>query len=148
LLPGHAAGPQIQIFGTDINDPVSIEVARAGLYLRNIEAEVSPRRLRRFFTREQAGYRISKQIRELCVFARQNVAADPPFSQLDLISCRNLLIYLSAPLQKRVLPTFHYALNPGGFLVLGTSETVGRFTDLFELINQKCAIYRRPGATR
>ena len=97
----------------------SVEKARAGLYPHSIEAEVSPERLRRFFTKEDGGYRIGKSIRDMCVFARQNVTADPPFSRLDLISCRNLLIYLSAPLQQRIIPTFHYALNPGGFLLLG-----------------------------
>ena len=142
VLDSGTDRPPIQIFGTDINDPVAIDAARSGLYPRKIEAEVSPQRLGRFFTREEGGYRISKEIREMCVFARQNIAADPPFSRLDLISCRNLLIYLSASLQKRIFPTFHYALNPGGYLVLGTSETVGSFTDLFEPLSKKHTIYR------
>ena len=135
--------PPIQIFGTDINDLASIEKARVGRYPHSIESGVSPERLRRFFTKEEGGYRVGKSIRDMCVFARQNVAADPPFSRLDLISCRNLLIYLGGPLQKRVIPTFHYALNPGGYLLLGAAETIGRFTDLFTPADKKHNIYRR-----
>jgi two-component system CheB/CheR fusion protein len=135
--------PPIQLFGTDINDAVSVEKARVGLYPHSIESEISPERLRRHFTREDHGYRIGKSIRDMCVFARQNVAADPPFSRLDLISCRNLLIYLSAPLQKRVIPTFHYALNPGGYLLLGTAEAVGSFADLFSTVDKHHSIYRK-----
>jgi two-component system CheB/CheR fusion protein len=135
--------PPIQFFGTDINDAVSVEKARVGLYPHSIESEISPERLRRHFTREDHGYRIGKSIRDMCVFARQNVAADPPFSRLDLISCRNLLIYLSGPLQKRVIPTFHYALNPDGYLLLGTAEAVGSFTDLFSPVDQHHSIYRK-----
>ena len=117
--------PPIQIFATDLSDRTALDKARAGIYPESIEGEVSPERLRRFFKREDHVYRIDKSIRDMCVFARQNVTADPPFSHLDLISCRNVLIYLAPPLQKRVLPTFHYALNAPGFLVLGTAETVG-----------------------
>jgi two-component system CheB/CheR fusion protein len=133
----------IQIFATDLSDTVSLQKAREGLYPENIEAEVSAERLRRFFTKEDAKYRINKAIRDMCVFAKQNVAADPPFSRLDLISCRNLLIYLATPLQKRVIPTFHYALNPDGFLLLGASETVGSFADLFSLVDHKYRVYRK-----
>lgn len=141
--------PPIQIFATDISDPNSLEKARAGLYPDSIEAEVSPERLRRFFRKEDHMYRVDKHIRELCVFARQNVAADPPFSHLDLISCRNVLIYLATPLQKRVLPTFHYALRIPGFLVLGTAETVGENTDLFEMVDRANKIYvKKPAASR
>ena len=119
--------------------------ARAGVYPDSIEADVSPERLRRFFTKEDHGYRINKSIRDMCVFARQNVTADPPFSHLDLISCRNVLIYLATPLQKRVLPTFHYALERPGFLVLGSSETVGEHTDLFELVDRDAQDLRQEG---
>ena len=143
FLDQKAIRPPIQIFGTDINDLASIEKARVGLYPHSIESEVSPERLRRFFTKEDGGYRVGKSIRDMCVFARQNVAADPPFSRLDLISCRNLLIYLGGPLQKRVIPTFHYALNPGGYLLLGAAETIGRFTDLFTPADKKHNIFRR-----
>jgi two-component system CheB/CheR fusion protein len=122
---------------------VSLAHARGGLYPESIEAEVSPERLRRFFTHEDGGYRINKSLRDMCVFARQNVAADPPFSRVDLVSCRNVLIYLAPPLQQRVIPTLHYALNPTGFLVLGTAETVGGFTDLFEVVDRQHKIYSR-----
>jgi two-component system CheB/CheR fusion protein len=104
-------------------------------------AEVSPQRLRRFFTKDDGKYRVSKALRDLCVFAKHNVAADPPFSHLDLVSCQNLLIYLTPALQKQVISTFHYALNQPGFLVLGTSETIGSFTDLFGVVDYKHRIY-------
>lgn len=120
--------PAIQIFATDLSDQTALDKARADTYPESIESEVSPERLRRFFKSEDHVYRIDKSIREVCVFARQNVTADPPFSHLDLIGCRNVLIYLASPLQKRVLPTFHYALNVPGYLVLGTAESVGETT--------------------
>ena len=126
----------IQIFATDLGDPAALDKARAGLYPESIEAEVSPERLRRFFVKEDRHYRIQKSVRDLCVFARQNVTVDPPFSRVDLVTCRNVLIYMSPPLQERLLPVFHFALNPGGFLVLGLAETVGSFGDLFELANR------------
>ncbi|HET7558903.1 MAG TPA: chemotaxis protein CheB, partial [Limnochordia bacterium] len=142
--------PPIQIFATDICDETVLQKARAGFYPKSIEAEVSPDRLRRFFTKENGAYRIDKSIRDVCVFARQDVTADPPFSHLDLISCRNVLIYFAAPLQKRVLPLFHYALNEGGFLVLGTAESVGEHTDLFGVAdrNRKIFAKKTPGARR
>ncbi len=133
----------VQFFGTDLSDSVSLHKAREGIYPENIEAEVSQDRLRRFFTKEDSKYRVKKCLRDMCVFARQNVASDPPFSQLDLISCRNLLIYFAPQLQKRIIPTFHYALNPGGFLLLGASETIGPFTDLFGLVEQEHKIFRK-----
>ena len=135
--------PTVQIFATDIADSRSIEKARVGLYPDAIEREVSPERLRRFFTKETEGYRVRKPVRELCVFAKQNVMADPPFSRLDLITCRNVLIYLGTVAQRRVLETFHYALGPGGFLVLGESETVGEHIDLFGVLDKKHKIYSR-----
>lgn len=141
-----AARP-IQIFATDLGDPQFLERARAGLYPESIEAEVSPERLRRFFTKEDGHYRVQKTVRALCVFARQNVTADPPFSRVDLVTCRNVLIYMSAPLQERLLPVFHFALNPGGFLVLGLAETVGSFGDLFESVNRDHKIYRKRDTT-
>jgi two-component system, chemotaxis family, CheB/CheR fusion protein len=131
----------VQLFATDLSDTVSLQRAREGIYPDSIEAEVSPERLRRFFTKEDSKYRINKALRDICVFAKQNVASDPPFSRIDLISCRNLLIYLSPNLQKRVIPTFHYALNPKGFLLLGASETIGSFTDLFSVVDHKHRIY-------
>ena len=134
----------VQIFATDI-DSKAIAVARAGLYPASIAADVSPERLARFFTVEPGGsaYRIHKGIRDMLVFSEQNAIKDPPFSKLDLISCRNLMIYMGADLQKKLIPLFHYALNPGGFLFLGTSETVGEFGDHFTPLDRKLKIYQR-----
>ncbi|MFM2064185.1 MAG: hypothetical protein RLZZ507_3856 [Cyanobacteriota bacterium] len=132
----------IQIFATDINE-VAIEKARIAIYKPNHVAEISPERLKHFFIQLEGGYQIRKSVRELCVFARQNIISDPPFSRIDLISCRNVLIYLGAAVQKRVIPVFHYGLNPTGFLMLGTSETVGESTDLFTLVDKKYKIYSR-----
>ena len=137
--------PPIQIFATDLSELGSLVKAREGVYPINIAAEVSPERLRRFFTQEQETYRINQSIRDMCVFARQDVAADPPFSRLDLISCRKL-IYLAPAFQERIIPTFHYALNPNGFLLLGTAETVGSFANLFGLVDPKSRIYSRKAA--
>lgn len=135
--------PPIQIFATDLSHDISLSAARAGVYPQSIEAEVSPERLRRFFAKEEGKYRVIKSIRDLCVFAKQNIVADPPFSRVDLISCRNVLIYLSPALQKRVIPTFHYALNPNGVLVLGNAESIGSFTDLFEPLHCAHRIYSK-----
>jgi two-component system CheB/CheR fusion protein len=140
-LDNNLRPPPIQIFATDLSDTMSLQKAREGLYPETIESEVSTERLRRFFTQEDGKYRISKSIRSLCVFAKQNVAGDPPFSRVDLISCRNLLIYLAPALQKRVIPTFHYALNPIGFLLLGAAESVGPFTDLFDVVDFSHRLY-------
>ena len=135
---------RIQVFATDI-DSQAISVARAGRYPANISADITPERLARFFTAEPegGGYCITKGIRDMLVFSEQNVIKDPPFSKLDLICCRNLLIYLSGDLQKKLIPLFHYALNPDGFLFLGTSETVGEFGKLFSVVNRKAKIYQR-----
>jgi len=130
-MSAEQALPQVQIFATDISAS-ALQRARAGVYPLAIERDVSPGRLSRFFVRTDDAYRIVKSIRDVCVFARQDVSADPPFSNLDLISCRNLLIYLEPPLQKSVLPLFHYALKPGGFLLLGASEAIRNFEGLFE----------------
>ncbi|MBI2873774.1 MAG: PAS domain S-box protein [Firmicutes bacterium] len=141
--------PPVLIFATDVNESV-LQKARAGVYPESIEAEVSPGRLRRFFHKEDHLYRIDQSVRDLCIFGRQNITADPPFSHLDLISCRNLFIYLATPVQKRVVPLFHYALNVPGFLVLGSAESVGEHTDLFEVIDRKYKIYAKKttGASR
>ncbi len=133
----------IQIFGTDLSEP-AIQRARAGLYKEGIAAEVSEVRLRRFFHKVPDGYQISKSIREMCVFARQNVFSDPPFSRMDLISCRNVLIYLSPVLQKRIIPIFHYALKERGFLLMGNTEgLVGSGSEIFDLVDRKSKIYQR-----
>ncbi len=130
-----------QIFATDLGDPGSLERACAGLYPESIEAELTPERLHRFFKKEDRLYRVDKSIRDSCLFARQNLSADPPFSHVDLISCRNVLIYMNPALQRRVLPIFHYALNVPGFLVLGSSETVGEQNELFEARDRVNRIY-------
>jgi len=132
----------LQVFATDL-DRDAIERARQGLYPTNIVADVSPGRLRRFFYQEERGYRVSKEIREMVVFAPQNVIMDPPFTKLDVISCRNLLIYLAPQVQKRLMPLFHYSLNPGGVLFLGSAETVGSFSSLFTPLDGKTRLYRR-----
>lgn len=134
--------PPIQIFATDISEP-AIAKARSGFYLENQMMDVSGERRDRFFSLEGGGYRINKSVRELCIFARQNLGSDPPFSNLDLISCRNVLIYLAEPLQKRVIPIFHYSLNQTGFLLLGTSESIGKFSYLFTPLHTKCKIYAK-----
>lgn len=136
---------KIQIFATDIDD-VAIEKARKGLYPSSIGEAVSPERLSRFFQQEDGSYRAKKGLRDMVVFAEQNVIQDPPFSKLDLVSCRNLLIYMRPELQKRIIPLFHYALNPGGFLFLGSSETIGEFVDLFEAVDRRWKLYRRKDA--
>lgn len=137
-----SGGPPIQIFTTDVSKQ-AIQFAREGLYRENIVSDVSPERLRRFFVPTSGGYQISKQIRDLCIFAVQDVTNDPPFSKLDLISCRNLLIYLTAPVQKRVLATLHYALSPSGYLLLGNSETVGANSELFRPASKKYKLYSK-----
>jgi PAS domain S-box-containing protein len=132
----------LQIFATDL-DREAIEKARVGAYPDNIAADVPPERLHRFFVQDEHGYRIGKEIREMVVFAPQNIIMDPPFTKLDILSCRNLLIYLSGELQKKIIPLFHYSLNPGGILFLGSAETVGSFTSLFAPLDAKSRIYRR-----
>ena len=135
-LGERASQTQIQIFGSDVNAS-AIETARAGLYIENIARDVSEERLRRFFVLTGNHYRVAQSVRDLCIFARQDVTHDPPFSKLDLVSCRNLLIYLDPVLQKRVIQLFHYALNPDGVLMLGQSETIGTLTDLFRTLDDK-----------
>jgi len=132
----------VQIFGTDL-DAEAVETARAGQYPDGIAVDVTPKRLERYFLGDEGTYRVRKEIRERVVFASQNVIKDPPFTKLDVLSCRNLLIYLNANLQKRLLPIFHYALKPSGLLFLGTSETVGSLTDLFEPLDKRWKIFQR-----
>jgi len=136
----------IQIFATDI-DSRSVASARTGRYPASVAADIAAERLARFFTSEPDGatYRVHKNIRDMLIFSEQDVIKDPPFSKLDLISCRNLLIYLGGELQKKLILLFHYALNPGGFLFLGTSETVGDCSDLFVPLDRKLKVYQRKG---
>lgn len=137
-----AANKDLQIFATDLSDQ-ALDRARSGLYSERAVAEISPERLKRFFVRLDGGYQINKSVRDMCIFAKQNVANDPPFSNLDLISCRNLLIYLGPALQKRVIPTLHYALKDDGYLMLGESESLGPYADQFTLIDKKNKIYQK-----
>jgi two-component system, chemotaxis family, CheB/CheR fusion protein len=133
----------VQIFGTDIS-PEALEIARAGRYIENIARNVSPERLERFFVRDGEHYCVDKTVRDLCTFSRHDVLNDPPFSRMDLLSCRNLLIYLSAQAQRSVMPLFHYALRPEGVLMLGPSETVGAFSELFGVIeNRRSKLYSK-----
>ena len=131
----------VQIFGTDI-DSVAINRARAGIYPINISADVTGTRLKRFFIKEGGTYKVRKELREMLVFAPQSIIKDPPFTKLDLLCCRNLLIYMGTELQKRLLPIFNYSLKPEGLLFLGSSETIGGFTDLFSVVDQKWKLYK------
>jgi two-component system CheB/CheR fusion protein len=132
----------LQIFATDL-DQDAIDKARQGFFPANIAADVLPERLRRYFIQDENGYRIGKEIREMVIFATQNIIMDPPFTKLDILICRNLLIYLEPELQKKLLPLFHYSLNPGGALFLGSAETVSTFTDLFSPLHAKSRLFRR-----
>ena len=137
-----AGNVSLQVFATDL-DRDAIDRARAGVYPANIAADVSPERLRRFFIKEEHGWRVGKEIRETVVFASQNMIMDPPFTKLDLLICRNLLIYLDPGMQKKLIPLFHYSLNSGGVLFLGSAETIGAFTGLFAPLAGKKRLYRR-----
>jgi two-component system, chemotaxis family, CheB/CheR fusion protein len=143
----HVRARPLQIFATDLNEAVLIK-ARAGLYVKNVVQDLSAERLQRFFIEEQGGYRIKKELRQLVVFARQNVLNDPPFSHMDLISCRNVLIYIEPELQRKIVPMFHYALNPGGTLFLGASESIAGFTHLFDPIGRKQKLFARKTGVR
>ncbi len=132
----------LNVFATDL-DKDAIDKARQGVYPANIAADVSPERLKRFFAKDEHGYRVGTEIREMVVFAPQSLILDPPFTKLDILSCRNLLIYLAPEMQKKLIPLFHYSLSPGGILFLGSAETVGGFTDLFDSLGGKTRLYRR-----
>lgn len=137
---------KFQIFATDV-DKDAIETARAGVYPASIAVDVSQERLTRFFTKAEDTYRVKKEVREIVTFALQSLIKDPPFSMLDMVSCRNLLIYLSPVLQKKVLTTLHYSLKKEGVLFLGTSETIGELTDLFSIYDRKWRIYKSKGGS-
>ncbi|RKT45415.1 chemotaxis protein CheB [Thiocapsa rosea] len=141
-LGDRAVGARIQIFGTDI-DAKAIDKARAGLFADQLVAHLAPEQLKRFFVKAAGGYEVVKQVRDLCIFAVQNLVKDPPFSRLDLVSCRNLMIYFGPPLQKQALQIFHYALEPNRFLMLGSSESIGARADLFALLDQRSKIYTK-----
>jgi two-component system CheB/CheR fusion protein len=137
---------QIQLFGTDANER-GIEKARAGIYGERMAQEVSPERLRRFFTKVDEGYRVSKGVRDLCVFAKQNLVEDPPFSRMSLVACRNLLIYLGPELQRKVVPILHYALRPSGYLFLGHAESAAGFPEFFASFDKKHKIFVKKALT-
>ena len=138
---------KLQVFASDV-DPDAVASAREGLYPETIEADVSPERLARFFTKEDHGYRVLPELRAAVVFTVQDVLADPPFSRLDLVSCRNLLIYLRPEAQAKVISLFHFALREGGVLLLGSSETVGNADGRFEVISKPERLYRHIGRSR
>ncbi len=141
------ARPRLQIFATDL-DPDAINRARQGFYPTNIAADVSPERLQRFFTLEEPGYRVSQEIRERVTFAPHNALKDPPFTRLDLLSCRNLLIYLTPEVQRKLLALFHYSLLPGGILFLGSAEGTNSLSDLFTPIHSQARLFRRSTAAQ
>ena len=145
-LGDRASSFQVQIFGTDLNEK-GIQKARAGIYRESIAEEISPERMARFFVKVDEGYRVNKAVRDMCVFARQNLANDPPFSQMNVVACRNLLIYIQPVLQKKIIPILHYALKPSGFLVLGGSESVSAFPELFSTVDKKHRIYAKKAIT-
>jgi two-component system CheB/CheR fusion protein len=137
----------VQIFGTDVSDK-NIEKARAGLYPETIADDVSEERLKNFFSKSNNHYQISKAIRDMCIFAKQDLTRDPPFSNLDIVSCRNVLIYFKPQIQKKIIPLFHYALKLGGFLLLGKSESIAGFNDLFSPMNKGIVYTKRPVVSR
>jgi two-component system CheB/CheR fusion protein len=140
------AAMAIQIFATDISE-TALDRARNGLYTKGAVAHVSAERLKRFFVHQEGGYQVNKSIRDMCIFARQNLVKDPPFSNLDLVSCRNLLIYLGPLLQRRVIPSLHYALKPNGYLLLGDAESLGGFGEHFSLVDKKDKVYQKRKTT-
>ena len=146
LTEGGLSFP-VQVFATDVGE-IAIERAQAGIYPENIAEDVSPERLQRFFTRVDGNYQISKLVRGMCVFARQDLTRDPPFSRIDLIVCRNVLIYLAPTMQKKLMTIFHYALRPTGFLVLGSAETVGAHSDLFSVAEKRHRVYTKKSVDR
>lgn len=151
LVEGFAAArkaPSIQIFATDV-DADALQVARTGIYGECVVADVTQERLKRFFTKiDEQHYQVAKQLREMIIFAEQNLISDAPYSKLDLLSCRNLLIYLEPEMQQKIIALFHFVLTSGGVLLLGQSESVGRSVDLFEPISKKWRVFHRTGRTR
>lgn len=132
----------MQIFATDL-DRDAIDRAREGIFPANIAEDMSSERLNRYFVKVDRGYQVVKSIRDMVIFAQQNMIKDPPFTKIDILTCRNLLIYLTSEVQKKLMPLFHYSLNPGGFLFLGSAEAVVNFTDLFKPLDRKSRIYQR-----
>ncbi len=142
FLRNRSGSVPIQVFGSDVNEE-AIKKARGGRYPEDIAPDVGRTRLRRFFVKTDQGFEVNQAVRDVCVFAKHDILRDPPFSRLDLLSCRNVLIYMDAPAQRKLLPLFHYTLKPTGFLMLGTAETVGGFSELFTLVERKHKIYAK-----
>jgi two-component system, chemotaxis family, CheB/CheR fusion protein len=145
-LTANSLDSTVQIFGTDASDN-AIEMARTAIYPESLVGDVAPERLRRFFTKVERGYQVSKRVRDCCIFARQNLVSDPPFSHIDILSCRNVLIYFNQQLQNQIITTFHYALDPDGYLFLGASENLREYADIFSTVDRKNKIYLRVGGT-
>lgn len=137
----------VQVFGTDASER-SIETARTAVYPETITSDISPERLRKYFVKVDRGYQVSKRVRDCCIFARQNLANDPPFSHIDILSCRNVMIYFNAHLQRQVMLTFHYALEPGGFILLGTSEGLRDYGDVFRPVDRRNKVYAKTGSAQ
>jgi two-component system, chemotaxis family, CheB/CheR fusion protein len=144
-LTQHGLETPVQVFGTDASES-SVETARIAVYPETLLADVSPERLRRYFVKVDRGYQVSKRVRDACIFARQNLCGDPPFSHIDILSCRNTMIYFRQALQRQIILTFHYALEPGGFLLLGMSESLRDYGDAFNTVDRKYKIYLKTGA--
>ena len=140
------SGLSLQIFATDLNNE-AIEIARKGMFPANIAVDVSPDRLNRFFIKTDDGYRVNTEIREMVVFAQHNIIMHPPFTKIDILSCRNLLIYMDTELQKKILELFYYSINPEGIMLLGSSETLGTKSHLFTSVDAKLKIYKRSVTT-
>lgn len=136
----------VQVFGTDANDQ-AIEIARAAVYPETIAADISAERLRRYFVKVDRGYQLSKRVRDICIFARQKLCSDPPFSHIDILSCRNVMIYFNQALQRQAMLTFHYALEPGGYILLGMSEGLRGYGEVFGTVDRKNRIYFKTGAS-
>ncbi len=136
----------LQVFGTDASES-SIEIARTAIYPETLATEISPERLRRYFVKVDRGYQVSKRVRDACIFARQNLCSDPPFSHIDVLSCRNVMIYFNPALQRQVILTFHYALEPGGYMLLGMSEGLRDYGEIFSTVDRKHKIYTKTGAS-
>jgi two-component system, chemotaxis family, CheB/CheR fusion protein len=143
-LSQHGLDTPLQVFGTDASDQ-SIEAARIAVYPETLATEIPPDRLRRYFVKVDRGYQVSKRVRDTCIFARQNLASDPPFSHIDILSCRNVMIYFNQALQRQIMLTFHYALEAGGFIFLGMSEGLRDYGDVFNTIDRKHKIYLKTG---
>ncbi|HKF46729.1 MAG TPA: CheR family methyltransferase [Terracidiphilus sp.] len=145
-LSQHGIDTPVQIFGTDASDQ-SIETARVAVYPETLVSELSQDRLRRYFVKVDRGYQVSKRVRDTCIFARQNLASDPPFSHIDILSCRNVMIYFNQALQRQIMLTFHYALEPGGYMLLGMSEGLRDYGDVFNTVDRKHKIYMKTGVS-